>query len=102
MKEYILSVVVVISVLFGVFYVGVIVSDLRNIATLGATPGTDHFQAETFSNTLTGYCIKIQQLGATKTASTTYYLVASTSASAVTIGGGFLVFATSTKPTVCP
>lgn len=44
-------------------------------------------------------CSRVYQLGATTNASTTYYLVASTTAFS---NLGFSLYATSTKPTICP
>ena len=66
---------------------------------LGSSVGTEHTNAENFYNITTFSCPKIYQAGATKNASTTYYLMASTTFG--TYGAYTVVIATSTKPTNC-
>lgn len=67
----------------------------------GSSIGTDQFNKVQFYNQATFSCARVYQLNATTNASTTYYLVASTTAGGASVGSGFPLFATSTKPTNC-
>lgn len=66
-----------------------------NVATINATTLT------ATGTTVVG-CQKVYQLNATTLASTTYYLVASTSIGGAGVASSFPLFATSTKPAFCP
>lgn len=89
-----------IALVVGLSFVNIPTPNVNVAAPIGAVPGTDHYQKETFFDTLTAGCAKIYQLGATTNASSTFYLVASTT---ITGGSSTLpVFATSTKPANCP
>ena len=93
-EKILIAVLLTTTILFGGLYF--------SSNNLGVTSGTDHYNAEVFHNTLTAGCTKIYQTGATTNASTTYYLMASTSLGAAASGGYFPIFATSSKPTNCP
>ena len=69
-----------------------------NITLAGTTTVSAALSNTAYLSTLG--CLKIYQSGATTVASTTYYLVASSTAQ-TTVQGGFYAFVTSTKPTYC-
>ncbi len=91
------------TIVFGGLYVSrppvVVIQPVDSGYTVGATSGTYHTNAEQFVNTVQLGCAKIYQMGATTNASTSYYLVASTTLSG---GFGYIAIVTSTKPTNCP
>lgn len=97
-KNIVIGALAVIALLFGALYLTKPIQLIQ--LPLGASPGPDHYNAETFFNTLTASCPRIYQAGATTNASTTYYLMASTTFG--TNGNYTSVLATSTKPTNCP
>lgn len=68
---------------------------------VGGSSGTTHTSAEVFLSSLTASCAKVYLTGATTNSSSTYYIVASSTVGGASVGNGYPMFATSTKPTNC-
>lgn len=100
-KDIIIVLLIVVLLVISGFYLMRLVQIVNN-EPLGATLGTYQVNPIVFLNSLTAGCAKIYQKGATTNASTTYYLMASTTIGGASEGFGFPTFATSTKPTNCP
>lgn len=97
---YVISIgLVIIALLFVGLFINKQPIIIQPTTELGAAAGTTHTNAEVFLSRLTTGCLKVYQAGATTNASTTYYVVASTTVSA---GNGYYLMATSTRPTNCP
>lgn len=98
-KDIVVVAIIVVSIFGGIFYINSRIETLQtlmieNSKKLGVAAGTEHYFNETFP------CIKIYQRNATTLASTTLYLMASTTTSTPEIAF-FRVIATTTKPSIC-
>ncbi len=104
MKEAIIFLVIGAILIASGFLLGQISvnpSGERVISLGGGNVGPNQYNKVQFYDQTTFSCARVYQLGATTNASTTYYLVASTTHGTLGEVQGFKVMATSTKPTNC-
>ena len=103
MKEIIIALVVGAVLIATGFIIGQSLAPSPIVQPLGGTIGSDVLNQVQFYDQAIFSCARIYQKGATTNASTTYYLVASTTIGTSGQFNQYLpMLATSTKPTNCP